>query len=265
VPSGNTITVLSSHTLAATCGLFPPPLGRQLLTTSLDSTLILWEISSSTPIFKSSIFSPPNNPEQDPAESGITSLAIAPNGQICAVGSAHGLVKVVGLEKGNVVATLKGHGYGESVEALKFVDLLNGAGGGKGVVLVSGGTDGKGFVWDVTTGRVRAELTHDVSVLSRSSSSSSPSASYPFTCFCHTLRTMCMWRNANLTNGNKLTTGTNNFSRTPLFPKSPPSHLGLGRRYAENLGYPYRCLDSHAQRSRRSCERRRGWSGPRRK
>lgn len=64
-----------------------------------------------------------------------------------------------------MLATLKGHGYGESVEALKFVDLLNGAGGGKGVVLVSGGTDGKGFVWDVTTGRVRAELSHKVSRL----------------------------------------------------------------------------------------------------
>ena len=50
------------------------------------------------------------------------------------------------------------------MEALVFVDLLAGAGGGKGTVLVSGGTDGKGFVWDVATGRVRAELGHDVSV-----------------------------------------------------------------------------------------------------
>jgi ribosome assembly protein SQT1 len=59
---------------------------------------------------------------------------------------------------------MDGHGEGESVEALAFVDLLGGAGsGGKGVVLVSGGTDGKGFVWDVATGRVRAELKHDVS------------------------------------------------------------------------------------------------------
>ena len=68
------------------------------------------------------------------------------------------------LTKGDVVADLKGHTEGESVEALVFVDLLAGAGGGKGMVLVSGGTDGKGFVWDVATGRVRAELVHDVSV-----------------------------------------------------------------------------------------------------
>jgi ribosome assembly protein SQT1 len=163
VPSGNTITVLSSHTLPATCGIFPPPNGRQLLTTSLDSSLILWEVSSSTPIFKSSMFCPPNSPEVDPAEHGITALAVSPNGQIAAVGGAAGGVRIVGLEKGNILATLKGHAEGESIEALTFIDVLGGAAGGKGVVLVSGGTDGKGFVWDVNTGRVRAELQHDVS------------------------------------------------------------------------------------------------------
>jgi ribosome assembly protein SQT1 len=164
VPSGNTLTVLSSHTLPSTSGLFPPPNGRQLLTTSLDSTLILWEISSSTPVFKQSIFSPPNNPELDPDIHGITALAVSPNGQLAAVGGANGKVRLVSIPKGEIVGRLEGHGDGESVEALEFVDVLGGAGGGKGVVLVSGGTDGKGFVWDVATGRVRAELHHDVSV-----------------------------------------------------------------------------------------------------
>ena len=165
VPSGKTLTVLSSHTLPSTAGFFPPPLGRQLLTTSLDSTLILWEVNSSAPIFKTSIFCPPNSAEMDPATHGITSLAVSLNGQLAAVGGANGLVKLVSLAKGDVVATLQGHIEGDSVEALVFVDLLSGAGGGKGVVLVSGGTDGKGFVWDVATGRVRAELRHDVSSL----------------------------------------------------------------------------------------------------
>jgi ribosome assembly protein SQT1 len=89
---------------------------------------------------------------------------VAPSGQIAAVGSANG-VKLVGLPGGNVLATLTGHNEGETIEGLIFVDLLDGRGGGKGVVLVSGGTDGKGFVWDVATGNVRAELSHDVSVL----------------------------------------------------------------------------------------------------
>lgn len=167
VPSGNTLTVLSSHTLPSTAGLFPPPQGKNLLTTSLDSSLILWEISSSTPIFKTSIFVSPNSPNFDPELHGITAVAVSPNGQLAAVGGANGMVRLVSLPKGDVVGKLDGHKEGESVEALVFVDLLGGAGGGgKGVVVVSGGTDGKGFVWDVATGRVRAELQHSVSLFS---------------------------------------------------------------------------------------------------
>lgn len=156
------MTVLSGHTLPCTAGVWLPS-GKSLLTTSLDSTLIHWDPRSSTPIFKSSIFCPPNSPEVDPEIHGITNLAIAPNGQIAACGSSNGLVKTVNISNGNVVGRLTGHNESESVEALVFVDLLAGQGGGKGVVLVSGGTDGKGFVWDLATGRVRAELKHDVS------------------------------------------------------------------------------------------------------
>lgn len=156
--------VLSSHTFSSTAGLFPPPLGRQLLTASLDSSLILWDPRTSAPVFKTSVFCAANSPHMDPSHHGITALAVSPNGQLAAAGGANGLVKIVNLPAGNVVSTFTGHTEGESVEALVFIDVLGGAaGGGKGVVLVSGGTDGKGFVWDVATGRVRAEIKHDVS------------------------------------------------------------------------------------------------------
>jgi ribosome assembly protein SQT1 len=157
------MAVLSSHTFSSTAGVFPPPLGRQLLTASLDSTLILWDPRTSTPVFKTSVFCAANSPHMDPSHHGITALAISPNGQLAAAGGASGLVKIVNLPAGNVVSTFLGHTEGESVEALVFIDVLGGAGGGKGVVLVSGGTDGKGFVWDVSSGKVRAELKHDVS------------------------------------------------------------------------------------------------------
>lgn len=166
MPQGEVLTVLSSHTLASTGGVFPPPNGRQLLTASLDSSLILWEISSSSPVFKLSVFAPPNAPELDPALHGITALAVSPNGQLAAVGGAAGLVKLVSLPKGDVVATLNGHTEGESIEGLTFIDLLQGQGGGKGVVLVSVSTDGKGLVWDTATGRIRAELKHDEPITS---------------------------------------------------------------------------------------------------
>lgn len=88
-------------------------------------------------------------------------------------------MKTVNLANGHVVGKLTGHEEGESVEALVFVDVLGGQGGGKGVVLVSGGTDGKGFVWDLATGRVRAELKHDVGPSSSSSSMSTFRSFFP--------------------------------------------------------------------------------------
>jgi ribosome assembly protein SQT1 len=156
------MTVLTGHTLTSTAGAWPSS-GKTLLTTSSDSTLIQWDPRSSAPLFKSSIFCPPGSDTLDPEIHGITTLAVAPNGQIAALGSSNGLVKTVNLADGKVVGRLTGHEEGESIEALVFVDVLGGQGGGKGVVLVSGGTDGKGFVWDLATGRVRAELKHDVS------------------------------------------------------------------------------------------------------
>lgn len=121
------MTVLSSHTLSSTAGIFPPPLGRQLLTSSLDSSLVLWEISSSNPLFKLSAFMPANSPSMDPALHGITALAVSPDGKLAAVGGASGRVKLVSLPKGDVVGKLEGHRDGESIEGLVFIDLLNGA------------------------------------------------------------------------------------------------------------------------------------------
>lgn len=160
------MAVLSAHTFPSTAGVFTET-PRGLLTTALDSTLILWDPRESEPVWKTSVFAHPNAEDLDPAVSGITALALSPNGQLAAVGSANGLVKLVSVARGDVISRLEGHQEANSIEALEFVDLLAGAGGGKGVVLVSGGTDGKGFVWDVATGRVRAELQHDVSPLQR--------------------------------------------------------------------------------------------------
>jgi ribosome assembly protein SQT1 len=133
------MTVLTGHTLTSTAGAWPSS-GKTLLTTSSDSTLIQWDPRSSAPLFKSSIFCPPGSDTLDPEIHGITTLAVAPNGQIAALGSSNGLVKTVNLADGKVVGRLTGHEEGESIEALVFVDVLGGQGGGKGVVLVSGGT-----------------------------------------------------------------------------------------------------------------------------
>lgn len=156
------MTVLSSHTMACTSGLFPPS-GKQLLTSSLDSSLIMWNPAASNYDFKSSVFYPPHAPELDPSVHGITSLAIAPSGLV-AVGSANGRIRLIAMPRGECVQTLDAHAKNESVEALVFVDLLGGRDGGKGVVLVSASTDGQCFVFDAVTGRGRAMMKHPAAV-----------------------------------------------------------------------------------------------------
>ncbi|BEJ16401.1 hypothetical protein CspHIS471_0510060 [Cutaneotrichosporon sp. HIS471] len=171
MPSGRTMTVLSSHTMEVTAGVFPPPAGKQLLTASLDSSLVLWNPSAGEPEFKMTVFQSPGARILNPSVHGITSLAVSPNGALIAAGGAGGRIKLIAIARGEVIGikaevvhTLEWHGRGESVEALAFVDLHNGSFGGRGVVLVSAGTDGRVVVSDTTTGRTRAAMTHPEAV-----------------------------------------------------------------------------------------------------
>ena len=72
-------------------------------------------------------------------------------------------MRVVSLSKGEVVATLGGHTEGESIEAIEFVELTGSASSGPGVV-VTGATDGKALIWDLSTMRLRATLQHEVGI-----------------------------------------------------------------------------------------------------
>jgi ribosome assembly protein SQT1 len=91
---------------------------------------------------------------------GITALAINSASTLAVVGGQTGGVRVVSLSKGDIVGALEGHKEGESIEAVQFVDLA-GTGAGSGVV-VTGGTDGKACIWDLSTMRLRATLEHEV-------------------------------------------------------------------------------------------------------
>lgn len=94
-------------------------------------------------------------------EGGITSLAINAVSTLAVVGGADGGIRVINLTKGDVVGALEGHTQGDSVEAVEFIELT-GAGIGSNVV-VTGGTDGKACVWDLSTMRLRSTLEHKVS------------------------------------------------------------------------------------------------------
>ncbi|KAJ6576440.1 ribosome biogenesis protein Sqt1 [Mycena vulgaris] len=151
LPSGNTMQVFAGHTGAVQCGEFTPD-GKRIVTACADGILIFWDPRSPTPIFKLT----PNDARFE--LDGITSLGVNPSSTLAVVGGAAGGVRVVSLSKGEVVSTLGGHTEGESIEAIQFVDLTgNTAGAG---VAVTGATDGKACIWDLTTMRLRATLEH---------------------------------------------------------------------------------------------------------
>ncbi|KAG1886974.1 ribosome biogenesis protein Sqt1 [Suillus subluteus] len=157
LPSGNTMQVFAGHSGPVQCGEFTPD-GKRIVTASEDGTLMYWDPRSPTPLFKLS----PQDARFD--LENITSLAINASSTLAVVGGTSGSVRVVSLSKGEVVGALGGHAEGESVEAVQFVDLA-GTGSSPGVV-VTGGTDGKACVWDLTTMRLRATLEHQDAVTS---------------------------------------------------------------------------------------------------
>jgi ribosome assembly protein SQT1 len=129
-------------------------LGKRIITADADGILIFWDPRSSTPVFK--LTAEDARFQLD----GITSIGVNPSSTLVVVGGAAGGVRVVSLSKGEVVQALGGHTEGESIEAVQFVDL-SGSGNGPGVV-ITGATDGKACIWDLTTMRLRSTLEHKV-------------------------------------------------------------------------------------------------------
>ncbi|TFK28138.1 WD40 repeat-like protein [Coprinopsis marcescibilis] len=158
LPTGNTMQVFVGHTGALTVGEFTPD-GKRIVTACSDGTFILWDPRSSSPVFK--LVSDDARFDLD----GITSLAVNPASTLAVVGGAAGGVRVVSLTKGDITGTLGGHTDGESIEAITFIDITGGAGGSSGPgVAVTGASDGKICIWDLSTMRLRTTLQHEDAV-----------------------------------------------------------------------------------------------------
>jgi len=166
LPSGNTMQVFAGHTGPVQCGDFTPD-GKRIVTACADNTLIYWDPRSPTPLFKLT--------GQDARFDlgGITSLAVNPASTVAVVGGANGGVRVVSLSKGEVISALGGHTEEQSVEAIVFVNIVGAVDGssapagsaGAGTV-VTGATDGKVCIWDLSTNRLRTTLEHKDAVTS---------------------------------------------------------------------------------------------------
>lgn len=148
LPSGSTMQVFAGHASPVVCGEFTPD-GKRIVTADDDGTLIFWDPRSPTPLWKLT----PDDGRFD--LDGITSLAINPASTVAVVGGASGGVRIVNLNKGDIVGSLSAHKEGESVEAIAFVGFA-----GTAEVVVTGSTDGKASVWDLNTLKVRNSLEH---------------------------------------------------------------------------------------------------------
>lgn len=166
LPSGNTMQVFAGHTGPVQCGDFTPD-GKHIITACDNNTLIYWDPRSPTPLFKLT--------RQDARFDlgGITSLAVNPASTVAVVGGANGSVRVVSLSKGEVLSALGGHTEENSVEAIVFVNIVGAADGSSASVgsagagtVVTGATDGKVCIWDLSTYRLRTTLEHKDAVTS---------------------------------------------------------------------------------------------------
>ncbi|KAL0955021.1 hypothetical protein HGRIS_003940 [Hohenbuehelia grisea] len=156
LPSGTTMQVFAGHSGSVQCGEFTPD-GKRVVTACAGGDLIVWDPRSPTPVFKLS------EGNSRLSTDGVTSLGINPASTIAVVGGANGAVHLVGLAKGEVIATLSaGHTPGESIEAIAFTNF---SGGGSGALL-TGASDGIICVWDLTTMRLRSSFKHDDTVTS---------------------------------------------------------------------------------------------------
>ncbi|KAH7097371.1 WD40 repeat-like protein [Auriculariales sp. MPI-PUGE-AT-0066] len=158
LPSGETMQVFAGHTEPVNAGTFTPD-GKRIVTASSDGTLIMWDPRQPSPVWKIS-----SSNGRFAMEGGITSLAINNASTLAVVGGADGGIRIVNLAKGDIVSALEGHTEGDSVESVEFIELT-GAGVGSNVV-VTGGTDGKACIWDLSTMRLRATLEHKDAITS---------------------------------------------------------------------------------------------------
>ena len=85
----------------------------------------------------------------------MISLAINPTSTVVAVGGADGLVKLLNLSNGNLLATL-GAKTGDSIESVAWSTTLP--------ILAAGSIDGRIYLYDTQSYRLRNTLSHDDAV-----------------------------------------------------------------------------------------------------
>ncbi len=78
----------------------------------------------------------------------VDTLAFSPDGKLLAVGSGGEQIQIWNVDKGELIASLKGHPHGQRTVAFSADSKT----------VAAGGPDGKVRLWDVTTGELKDML-----------------------------------------------------------------------------------------------------------
>ena len=159
IPSGQPMQVFSGHTGSCTAGSFSPS-GKNIVTCSEDGSLIswtpqtgavAWKITSDGSLLIGVQLKVDARFDADP----LMSLAINPTSTVVAVGGTDGLIKLINLSNGNILASL-GAKTGDSIESLAWSTTLP--------ILAAGSVDGRIYIYDTHSYRLRSTLSHDDAV-----------------------------------------------------------------------------------------------------
>jgi ribosome assembly protein SQT1 len=159
IPSGTPMQIFSGHTGPCTAGSFSPS-GKHIVSCSDDGSLISWVPQTGGVAWK---LTAAGYLDLDLKltidarfEAGaLMSLAINPSSTVVAVGGTDGMMKLVNLTNGNILATL-GAQTGDSIESLVWATTLP--------ILAAGCVDGRIYLYDTQTYRLRNTLSHDDAV-----------------------------------------------------------------------------------------------------
>jgi WD40 repeat protein len=143
--SGECMASFMGHAGPVSCGSFTPD-GKAVVTCGGegDATLKVWDPRSGVCVtsVEGAHFH----------TTGITCMAIHPNGQTALSGSEAGAIKLASLENGKVLGSLDRHVDGLSVEGIVYLP--------GGQLVASAGMDGNLVVWDLASCSPRVECQH---------------------------------------------------------------------------------------------------------
>lgn len=144
--TGAFMNVFTGHAGSVTCGGFTPD-GKLVVTGGGegDASLRIWDPKNGE--CKHTVQGHPFH------AAGINAVAFHRDSAVVVTVSEDSTGKIVNLEAGRVVGTMRGHDEETSVEAAEFMPNLQ--------VVGTGGLDGKLIFWDLATTAVRATCQHD--------------------------------------------------------------------------------------------------------